>query len=89
MAKPGRKPRAPKDPNAPVETKSAKFSRLASARVTTAVKKIALIANLSGSGYEYTPEQVAKIDKLLSDTVSETMGRFSRKAKAAPEAITI
>jgi len=88
-SKPGRKKAAPKDPNAPAETKEAKFSRLATARVTKAVKTISLIANLSGSGYSYSPEQVSKIETLLTETVTETIGKFSRKEKKAAEAITI
>lgn len=85
----GRKKAAEKDPNAPQETKAQKFSRLATARVNTALAKIRLIANLSGPGYEYTPEQVSKIESNLNDTVSETMGRFSRKEKSAIEKVTI
>ena len=43
------------------ESKHDKFKRLATPRVTNAIKKIELIGNLSSSGYEYTPEEVEKI----------------------------
>lgn len=64
-----------------VETKAAKFSRLASARVTVAVKRISLIGNLAGSGYEYTEEQVDKIRQLLNEAVVAAMARFVAKNK--------
>lgn len=73
MAKTGRKTVA--------ETKGAKFSRLASKRVTVALAKIKLIGNLSGSGYEYTPEQVAKIATALKDAVVSTVAKFDKTAK--------
>lgn len=71
-----RKPRAKKDPDAPKETRAQKFSRLASARINTARKKISLLANLSGPGYEYTPEQVDKLAATLKQTCDDTMARF-------------
>lgn len=71
------------------ETSEAKFSRLATKRVNKALKDIGLIGNLSGSGYKYTDEQVAKIDSLLRDKVKATMARFDKTAKASGESITI
>lgn len=87
-AKAGRKPMseaekaAKKTANAG-ESKSSKFSRLASARVTKTVKAISLIANLSGSGYEYTQEQVNKIESVLNKSVADTLARFVPREKAA------
>ena len=44
------------------ETKAAKFSRLASARVRRAVKAINLVGALASAQYEKTPAQVDKIE---------------------------
>lgn len=51
------------------ETKSQKFSRLASARTSKALKAIKNIGNLSGSSYEYTPDQANKIVAALNGAV--------------------
>lgn len=87
--KSARRPRPAADPDAPPETKAAKFSRLATARINTAVKKISLIANLSGPGYEYTPDQIDKLREVLQKTVDNTMARFVKMDKAASETIVI
>ena len=72
------------------ETKSAKFSRLASARVGNAVKQIELVGNLAGPGYEYKPEQVKKIIDLLNGAVAKTQEMFKTGgAKSAKQGITI
>ncbi|MGB2705938.1 MAG: hypothetical protein WBC74_03690 [Candidatus Omnitrophota bacterium] len=63
------------------ESKHDKFKRLATQRVTNAVKKIELIGNLSSSGYEYTPEEVEKIFISLQQTLDNTKGRFSKSKK--------
>lgn len=59
------------------ETKAQKFSRLASQRVTAAVKKIKQIGNLSGTGYERTDQQIANIRTHLTNTVNETLAKFA------------
>jgi hypothetical protein len=64
---------------ADVETKHDKFKRLAGKRVTTALKKIELIGNLSGYGYEYTPEEVEKIFTSLQETLNATKSKFSER----------
>jgi len=61
------------------ESKSDKFKRLAVKRVKNAVSKIELIANLSGSGYEYTPEQVEKILGALQGSVDKVKAAFSKQ----------
>jgi len=66
---------------AEAESKSEKFKRLATPRVTNAIKKIELIGNLSSSGYEYTPEEVEKIFNALQQTLDNTKGRFSKSKK--------
>ena len=63
---------------AEVESKNDKFKRLASLRVTNAIKKIELIGNLTGSGYESTPEEVDKIFKAIQDTVDGVKDKFSK-----------
>lgn len=66
------------DPN---ETKAAKFLRLGKPRVNAALKSIDIVGNLSGSGYEYTAEQVAAIRKALEVAVEKTMAKFDTKKK--------
>jgi len=66
---------------AEAETKHDKFKRLATQRVTNALKKIELIGNLSSSGYEYSPEEVDKIFSSLQQTLESTKGRFSKNKK--------
>ena len=61
------------------ESKSDKFKRLATKRVQNAVAKVELIANLSGSGYEYTPEQVEKILNTLQGSVDKVKAAFSKQ----------
>jgi hypothetical protein len=49
------------------ETKAAKFSRLASARVKRAVNAINLVGALASAQYEKTPAQVDKIENYLKN----------------------
>lgn len=68
----------------PTRDKAAKFQELAVKRVSAAIQKVRLIGNLSSrAGYDYTPEQVEKIKKALSEAVRETMDRFQPKAEGA------
>lgn len=60
------------------ETKSQKFSRLASQRVSKAVKAIKQIGNLSGAGYERTDEQVDAIGRHLMAAITATKEKFSK-----------
>jgi rubrerythrin len=58
--------------------KNEKFKRLASARVTKAIKTIRLIGNLSNrNNYEYTDEQVDKIISALNRELKDLKARFS------------
>ena len=68
-----------KNGGAPSETKSEKFTRLATKRVKNAVSKVELIANLSSSSYEYTPEQVEKILNTLQGSVDKVKAAFSKQ----------
>ena len=63
------------------ESKHDKFVRLATPRVTTAIKRIELIGNLASSGYEYSPEEVEKIFSALQQTLDSTKARFSKSKK--------
>lgn len=67
---------------APVnETNAQKFKRLGDKRTIAALEKIRLIGNLAGSGYDYTPEQVDKIENVLMETISSTINRFRTRGK--------
>lgn len=66
---------------AEVETKHDKFKRLATQRVTNAVKKIDLIGNLATSSYEYSPEEAEKIFAALQQAVDGVKDRFSKIKK--------
>ena len=61
------------------ESKSDKFKRLASKRVVNAIQKIELIANLSASSYESTPEEVTKILTALQSSVDKVKAAFSKQ----------
>ncbi|MBL7158130.1 MAG: hypothetical protein ISS91_01290 [Candidatus Omnitrophica bacterium] len=64
------------------ETKNEKFKRLASKRVTNAIKKIELIGHLSASSYECTQEEVDKIVVALQDALEGIKAKFSKTKKA-------
>jgi non-homologous end joining protein Ku len=61
------------------ESKSDKFKRLASKRVVNAIQKIELIANLSASSYESSPEEVTKILTALQGSVDKVKAAFSKQ----------
>ncbi|MBU3933527.1 MAG: hypothetical protein KKH11_02525 [Candidatus Omnitrophica bacterium] len=63
------------------ESKHDKFKRLASQRVTNAIKKIELIGNLSSPGYEYAAEEIEKIFATLQQTLDSTKNKFSKAKK--------
>jgi len=63
------------------ESRHDKFKRLATQRVTNAIKKIELIGNLSSPGYEYTPEEVEKIFTGLQQVLDSTRSKFSKAKK--------
>ena len=66
----------------PAETKAAKFSRLARARVTRAVKAINLVGALASAQYEKTPAQVDKIESYLNAAVQAAVARLRGEAEA-------
>lgn len=61
------------------ETPAARFSRIASARLTKAIKAVSLLENCAGYGYEYTEEQVAKMMKHLNDAVSKVEKAYKKE----------
>lgn len=59
-----------------------KFVRLASKRVSSALKKIQLIGNLANkSNYDYTRQDFQKIIKALQDEVSACRQKFELAQK--------
>jgi len=66
---------------AEAESKHDKFKRLATQRVTSALKKIELIGNLATSSYESSPEEVEKIFTSLQHAIDSTRSRFSKTKK--------
>lgn len=76
------------DKPAIVENKSQKFVRLATARVTKAVKTVYNIGNLGGSGYESTQEQRDKIIKTLTEAVESVRVRLN-KEQTKPTGFTL
>lgn len=66
------------------EDDRAKFVKLASARVTKALKDIQLIGNLANrSNYDYTDADVAKIFKALNEEIAACKKRFELSSKKA------
>jgi hypothetical protein len=61
-----------------VESKGAKFRRLANARVNRAVKYVGHVANLSNtSTYSYTEEQAEKVVAAMEAAMADLRRRFS------------
>lgn len=71
------------------ETKADKFRRLAKMRVPGALAKIRNIGNLSGSGYEYTAEQVEKIATALNDRVVSVVEKLKAGLKKGSDGETV
>lgn len=66
------------------EEDRAKFVKLASTRVTKALKDIQLIANLANrSNYDYSEEDVSKIFKALNEEIASCKKRFELSNKKA------
>lgn len=63
------------------ESKADTFRRLAPLRVNNALDKIRIVGNLSNrANYEFTDEQVNKIEAALNEAVAQIMRQF-RKVK--------
>jgi len=61
------------------ESKAEKFIRLASKRMTKTLNSIRQLGQLSGSGYESSPEQVAKMFGALNDAAKSAYDKFQSK----------
>lgn len=63
------------------ESKADKFKRLGKYRVTKAVERIEQIGHLANkSQYEYTEEQINRIEALLESTLRATLGKFKARS---------
>jgi hypothetical protein len=63
------------------ETARERFLRLAPARTTAALKRIELLGNLTGSSYQYEPDEAQQILDAMFDAVHDLKRKFE-KAKA-------
>lgn len=69
------------------ETKRQKFTRLGAIRVSKALKAIDIVGNLSTGGYEYGPNDVAKIKNALQGQLDKTLAKFSADKSVATQAL--
>jgi len=58
------------------ETPAEKFSRIASKRLQNVLDAMRVLRNCSGPGYEYTPEQVDKMEKYIQDEFDKLKAAF-------------
>lgn len=69
---------------APVgETKAQRFIRLGSIRMSKALSSVRVIGNLASSNYDYTPDQVAKMQTAINNAVKETFAKFGQTSTTA------
>lgn len=61
------------------ESRRARFQRVAEARVNKIIKMMRLLGNCSGSVYEYTDDQVARIFTALQTELDNAKKRFTQK----------
>lgn len=85
-----KKPATPEtdNSNGQPETAEQRFQRLAQARTTAALKRIALIGNLGGAGYASTEEQRTKIVTALTEAVASVKAKLA-KEKAGEKVFTL
>ena len=69
----------------PGESKADKFLRLAPPRINKVLHDMDTLGKLSGSGYEYSEEQIAKMFAAIDAKVDELKSKFGPKEKAAKE----
>lgn len=59
------------------ETKAERFSRVAGRRIQNVLDAIAVLGNCSDRNtYEFTDEQVAKIEQAITSTLNGTIAKF-------------
>jgi len=61
------------------ESKHDRFKRIATKRVISVIRRIESIGKLSGSSYQYTDEEIAKIFSALQETLDNVKALFSAK----------
>jgi len=64
------------------ESKSERFIRVVTPRVSKAVKSIKVIGYCTGASYEYTKEQAEQISKALYAAMSQLVDSFAKKSKS-------
>lgn len=72
-----------KKTNAPVETKAAKFRRLANQRAGKIIRGLESLGKLGGSGYESTADQRRAIEDALQGSLREAIERLN--SRTAPK----
>lgn len=65
------------------ESKADRFKRLATPRVNKILHSLDTLGNCSGSGYEYTDEQVQAMFGAIEEKVNETRAKFEKKQTKA------
>ena len=63
------------------ENKHEKFLRLAPDRTDAAIKRIELLGNLAGSGYEYSATEVTQMFDAIEAALEATKARFAKTPK--------
>lgn len=63
------------------ETKGDKFKRVAGLRMGKALDAISRLGSVSGSGYEYTEEQVSRMETALREALNASIARFKGSKK--------
>lgn len=83
MVKPTNKPSDKKsDVKKVKESKTEMFIRLAETRVKSVLKSLRILSNCSNRGnYEYSQEQVDKINLTLSNALLDTINKFTKSKK--------
>jgi hypothetical protein len=77
---------APVSDGKPIETKEAKFVRLAKFRLPKLLKAARQVSNLGNTAsYSYTPEQKQKLLAYASECLREIIDAFSQTTKAPTE----
>lgn len=70
----------------PVETKRARFLRIAAKRTQHVLNRLRILGNCSNRGvYEFTPEEVERIFRAIQDELDATRRKFDDRKKARDE----
>lgn len=67
---------ANEEPTQADETPAQRFSRIGSMRLVKVLDAMRVLRNCTGPTYEYTPEQVAKVDSLIMAEHTKLMAAF-------------